>query len=239
MRLLIALIVWIAAVAAAAELSSAVAGSIHSTPAAATTSSGTGSGSGSASGTGSGSGSASGTGSGSGSATGTGAGPLDPSSVNAADAVSLFHTANFARALAAVRAHLGPGTRLAQLALYPGYLDLTAVSPGGEVNVYIAVDGHYEQNDTGADPGTSPLFPLARVSAREPAALAARIATAGHVPAAQLNYMVAEADPTNGQFRWLVYPHQGNRVEYFETSGANGRLLEYLANSSTGPQPVR
>ena len=143
MRLLIALIVWIAAVAAAAELSSAVAGSIHSTPAAATTSSGTGSGSGSASGTGSGSGSASGTGSGSGSATGTGAGPLDPSSVNAADAVSLFHTVNFARALAAVRAHLGPGTRLAQLALYPGYLDLTADSPGGEVNVYIAVDGHY------------------------------------------------------------------------------------------------
>jgi hypothetical protein len=223
MRLLIAVIVWIAAVAAAAELSSAVAGSIHTTPAAATTSSGT----------------ASSTGSGSGSASGSGAGSLDPSSVSAADAVSLFHTANFARALAAVRAHLGPSTRLAQLALYPGYLDLTAVRPGGEVNVYIAVDGRYEQNDTGGDPGTSPLLALARVSAHEPAALAARIATAGQVPAAQLNYMVAEADPTNGQFRWLVYPHQGNRVEYFETSGANGQLLEYLANSSTGPQPVR
>lgn len=219
MRLLIALIVWIAAVAAAAEVSSVVAGSIHTTPAAATTNSGTSSSSGSGS--------------------GSGAGSVDPSSVNAADAVSLFHTANFARALTAVRAHLGPGTRLAQLALYPGYLDLTAVRPGGEVNVYIAVDGRYEQNDTGGDPGSSPLFALARVGANEPAALAARIATAGYVPEAQLNYMVAEADPTDGHFRWLVYPHQGNRVEYFGTSGANGQLLEYLTNSSTGPQPVR
>jgi len=222
MRLLIALIVWIAAVAAASELSSAVAGSIHTTPAATTTSSGT---------------SSSSSGAGSGSASGSGASSVDPTSVNAADAVSLFHTANFARALAAIRAHLGPGTRVAQLALYPGYLDLTAVGPGREVNVYIAVDGRYEQNDTSGDPGSSPQFALARLGANVPARLAARIATAGHVPEAQLNYMVAETDPTDGRFRWLVYPRQGNRVEYFETSGS--QLLEYLANSSTGPQPVR
>ena len=221
MRLLIALIVWIAAVAAAAELSATVAGSIHTTRAAATTSSG----------------SASSSASGSGSPTRSGASSVDPTSVNAADAVSLFHTANFARALAAVRAHLGAGTRVAQLALYPGYLDLTAVRPGGEVSVYIAVDGRYEQNDTGGDPGSSPPFALARLGADVPARLAARIATVGHVPEAQLNYMVAETDPTDGRFRWLVYPHQGNRVEYFETSGT--QLLEYLANSSTGPQPVR
>jgi hypothetical protein len=51
--------------------------------------------------------------------------------------------------------------------------------------------------------------------------------------------MVVEQDPANNTFRWLVYPRHGNRLEYFEATGATGPLLEYLADGSTGPRPVR
>jgi hypothetical protein len=164
---------------------------------------------------------------------------FDASSVRPTDPRSLFRPANLGRALAATRAHLGARAQLDMLVLYPGYLDLTAVGAGGEINVYIDANGSYMANNTGGNPGGSPLFSLPRVQADVPAALARRIAGSGHVPEPQLNYMVAEVDPADNHFRWLVYPRQGNRVEYFQASGATGPLLEYLSNSSTGLQPVR
>jgi hypothetical protein len=222
MRLLIALAVWIGAVAGAVELSSAVAHSIHHPPASAATS-----------------GRASANGSGSGSGNVFSSGPtVDPSSVKATDSQSLFRTANFTRALDLIRRHLGAGAKLDNLALYPGYLAATVVRGGSEVNVYVPAGGNYTQT-SGGDPGSSALFSLRRVKADVPAALARRIAGPGRVPQSQLNYMVVEVDPVDHQFRWLVYPHQGNRVEYFQATGATGPLLEYLSNSSTGLQAVR
>ena len=50
--------------------------------------------------------------------------------------------------------------------------------------------------------------------------------------------MVVEIDPTSPHIRWLVYTNQGNRVEYFQASGATGPLFEYRTNSSTGLQQV-
>jgi hypothetical protein len=220
MRLLIALIVWIGAVAGAGELSTVVAHSIHNAPAGAAGTSGSGSGGG-------------------GSDAGSSGAPLDASSVKPTDALSLFRTSNFTRALTTVRSHLGAGAQLDMLALYPGYLDLTAVRAGSEVNVYIAADGRYTETNTGGNPGGSALFSLKRVKTDVPAALARRIATSGHVPESQLNYMVVQVDPADHHFRWLVYPRQGNRVEYFQATGATGSLLEYLTNSSTGLRPVR
>ena len=39
--------------------------------------------------------------------------------------------------------------------------------------------------------------------------------------------MVALVDPITGHgLAWLVYPQQGNRIEYFKASGATGPLLE-------------
>jgi hypothetical protein len=192
-------------------LSGAVASSIHQKPAGATVSAGSG---------------------------GSGGAPFDPSSVKPTDAVSLFRTSNFARALAAARADLGAGARLDMLALYPGYHDITAVRAGTEVNVYIAANSNYTQNTTCGNPGSSPLFSFTQVQTAAPAMLAQRIATSGHVPQSQLNYMVVQVEPADHHLRWLVYPRHGNRVEYFQGSGPTGRLFEYVANSSTGLQPV-
>jgi hypothetical protein len=223
MRLLIALVVWIAAAAGAAEVSIAVADSIHNPRAGAATSAG---------------GSAGGSGSGGGSASGSGGTAFDASSVKPTDSRSMFRTASFTRALALVREHLGAGAKLDDLALYPGYLALTGIRRGTEVDVYIAADGTYTQS-SGGDPGDSARFSLTRVKSDVPAALAQRIAGPGHVPLSRLNYMVVEVDPIDHQLRWLVYPRQGSRVEYFQASGATGPLLEYLSNSSTGLQAVR
>ena len=89
------------------------------------------------------------------------------------------------------------------------------------------------------DPGALPLFRLARLRDDVPAALVHRIATAGHVPESQLNYMVAEVEPGTNRFRWLVYPHQGNRVEYFQASGATGPLLEVSDEQLHGTETRR
>jgi hypothetical protein len=227
MRLLIAFVVWIVAIAGAAEVSTVVAQSIHANASSATPSGGGSTGGGSTSGSGSTSGGGS-----------VGA-SVDPSSVKATDPQSLFRASNFARALATARTNLGPGAKLSMVVIYPGYASLTAVKGGSEVLVYIAVNGRFMETNTGGNPGTSPLFPLTQVKADVPASVAQRIATSAHVPESQLHYMVAEVDPSNNHFRWLVYPQTGNRVEYFEASGATGPLLELLSNSSTGLQPVR
>lgn len=217
MRLLIALVVWIAAAAGAAELSIAVESAVKTHPSRA-----------SAAGPG-GSGQAGG---------GSDAAPADPSSVKSTDAVSLFRTPSFSRALASARVHLGAGAQFSDLALYPGYMALTAVTAAGETNVTIDANGSYMQLSTGGSAAGSAVFLLARVRPDVPAALARRIATSGRVPVSQLNYMVVQGDPTSPGLRWLVYPKQGNRVEYFEAPGAGGQLQELLAGSETGLQPV-
>jgi hypothetical protein len=219
MRLLIALVVWIAAAAGAAELSIAVESAVKKHPSGASASTATPGSSGQSGG-------------------GSVAVPSDPSSVKSTDAVSLLHTANFSRALAAARAHLGPGAHFSDLALYPGYMALTAVTAAGETNVTIDANGTYMQLSTGGSAAGSAVFPLARVRPDVPAALARRIATSGRVPVSQLNYMVVQGDPTSPGLRWLVYPKQGNRVEYFEAPGAGGQLQELLAGSGSGLQPV-
>lgn len=225
MRLVIAALVWLAAIAGAAELSTVVSHSIHSSPATASTSAGGSGGSDGSTGPG-------------GSTSRSGGASFDASSVKPTDARSLFRTANFTRVLALVRSHYAAGAKLDMVAVYPGYASLTVVQGGSETDVYVNAIGRFEPTTTGGSPGSSPLFSLARVKASAPAALAHRIATQGHVPESQLNYMVAEINPSNNQFRWLVYPHQGGRVEYFQAAGATGPLLEYRTNSSTGLQPV-
>jgi hypothetical protein len=223
MRLLIALIVWTGAVAAAVGISSVVSGAVHTTST--TTTSAESGGAGTDTGS-------------------SGAGatpseqPFDATTVKPTDSVSLFRTSNFARALASVRGQIGPHAQIQVLALYPGYLSITAVSGGKEVNAYIDAQGVNRTITLGAGAGGSPVFPFSRVSSDVPATLARRIATAGHVPESRLRYMAVVVDPTNSQIRWLVYPSQGDRVEYFAASGATAPLFEYIANSSKGLQPL-
>jgi hypothetical protein len=199
MRIVIALIVWAAAIAGAAELSAVVARNVHTQQAAAS---------------------------------------IDASKVTATDALSMFRTANFQKALATAQKHLGAGAQLNRLVLYPGYLDLTAVRGGSELDVYVNVAGTYDLT-TGGTPGDEVLFPLSKVKASDPAALALRIDVRAHLPQSYLNYMIAEVDSETHHFHWLIYPHKGHGVEYFQTSGPHGRLFEYATHSPTGLTRVR
>jgi hypothetical protein len=218
-RLLIALVIWIGAVAAAVEVSTVVADSIHNPAATATQTGG---------------------GTTSPTSTAPATATIDPTAVKPTDSVSMFRTANLARALATIRSHLGARAKLEEFTIYPGYIAATAVgsASASAADIYLNVDGSYSQTSGGGGTGT-PAFALSRVSATAPATLAHRIATAGRVAESQLNYFVAQVDLSDNKFRWLVYPKTGNRVEYFEAPGANGQLLEYLNNSSSGLQPVR
>jgi hypothetical protein len=199
MRIVVALVVWAAALAGAAEVSSVVAHQARNERAAAS---------------------------------------FDASAVTAAEPQSLFHTAKFAQALAVVRTHFGANARVNRFVLYPGYLSATVVTgPTTTTDVYVNAAGKYEPSD-GGSPDSSPTFPLARVPASAPAALAQRIATTGGVPESQLHYMIAERELISHRFHWLVYPVDGGPVTYFETSGPTGRLFEYRTNSTTGLQPV-
>ena len=226
MRLLIALVVWAAAVVGAVAVSSTVAGTIHTHPAGSAVSV-TGSSGGGSSSSGGGS-----------SFSGGGSDSVDPSSIKAADRASLFRTANFSRAFTSARAALGANAQIVNFAMYPGYLSITAVKGGSEVNFYVDASGRAEKS-TGGSPGSTSLFRLSKVGVGVPAALAHRISTAGHLPTSRLHYIVVMVDPVSHRgLWWLVYPLQGDRVEYFKASGARGPLFEYRANSSTGLQPV-
>jgi hypothetical protein len=198
-RLLIAVVVWVAALAGAAEISSVVADHVHKEQA---TSS------------------------------------FDASSLSASDPRSLFRTANFARALAAVHKHFGSEARFNNFVVYPGYLSATVVtSPSTSTDVYVNAAGKYEPSD-GGTPGGMPTFSVTKIRADAPAVLAQRIAIQAGTPLSQLHYMVAEQELIENRFHWLIYPLTGNRVEYFETSSSTGRLFEYVNGSSSGPQPV-
>jgi hypothetical protein len=208
MRLLIALIVWTVAAFGAIEVSSVVASSIH-----------TQSGGSSASG-------------------GGGGGSGDATTVAATDSDSLFRTANFTKALATARSHLGANAQIDVAAVYPGYLDLIVERNGSEVDFYVNTFGDVNQTNTGGSSGSDTLFPLSEIKPAVPASLSRRIAATGLVPASQLHYMVVEADPVSSKFTWLVYPQQGTGVEYFQSAGGTGPLFVLRSNSSTGPQPV-
>jgi hypothetical protein len=213
MRLVIALVVWVAAIAAAVAVSSAVSSSIHKT----STTVG-----------------ANGTSVSVGGNSGSG---VDPSSVKSTDAVSLFHTANLERALAKARSALGANAKIGNFVIYPGYLSITAAKGAGEVDFYIDANGRVEQTSDSGNPGDS-LFRLSQVSPAVPAALVHRIATAAHVPESQLHYVVVDVDGESNKLEWLIYGTETSPAEYFKAPGAKGQLLELKRGSSTGLQPV-
>lgn len=223
MRLLAVLAVWAAAVVAAVAVSSAVAGSIHKT-AKTSTKGGVSISFGDSSGDSSGSGSG-------------GSSSVDPSSVKATDRLSMFRAPIFTPALAAARKQLGANARVEEFVIYPGYLSVQAAKGNTEANFYGAVNGQANIS-TGGSPGGTPTFSLSKINPGAPPALVAKITRAAHIPASQLHYMVAEADPSSNRFRWLVYTTPDSRVEYFETGGIGAPLFEYRKNSATGLQRV-
>ncbi len=209
MRLLVALVVWVAAVVCAVVLGSAVESAV-----------------------------------GPGKTTSTalpGATPstanFDASAVRPTDPQSLFRSANFPRALAAAKAHLGADAKLDNFALYPGYLSVTAVKGESEVDFYVDATGGVQVTTNSGNPVGDTIFPLAQIQPTMPSAMAHSISRRAHVRASQLHYMVVEVDPSTNQLRWLIYPQAEGRIVYFEAPGPAGPLQEQLATG--GLQPVR
>jgi hypothetical protein len=199
MRLLIALVVWIGAVAAAAGLSSVVSTKVAKEQAS----------------------------------------NIDASAVKAADPISLFHAKNLDRVLAVARKHLGPEAEFDDFTLYPGYLSLTQAVNGNETDIYVNAKGKYEVLSSGGDVGSSPVFSLTHINGAALDAIVQKIVTKAHFPLSQLHYVVIQGDPISKHVGWLIYPIAGTQVEYFQTSGPHGHLLQYLKGSQTGPTPVR
>ena len=163
----------------------------------------------------------------------------DPTSMTATDPGSMFRTKNFSKALGQIRSKVGPNAQLDNFVVYPGYVTATAVTATGESDVTYYADGRFLKDDTPGSPGSDSLVPLSRIKPTTPAVFAARIARIGHMPLAQLHYMVAMIDPiSNKGIVWMAYPVQGTSVEYWQAANGTGRLLVERKTSPAGPEPV-
>ena len=214
MKLLIALVVWAAALAGAAELSSTVAAKYKSagtSPVSAGTSPV----------------------STSTSTVSTGAPSFNPSSVKAADRLSLFKTPNLAKALTIARAHLTRDSQLEDATIYPGYLLLTFVSGGSARQVVIEASGAYAGSTSAGSSGQT-HFPLRQLSAAAPAKLAREIAASAHVGESSLSYMILSVNPGSG-LKWQIYPVRTGAILYYQASATGRHLVAWTAN---GPRPL-
>ncbi len=196
MRLLIAIVVWAGAIVGGVALSSSVAHTVHNEQAKAAT-------------------------------TTSGSKPtpnFSPDSVKPADPRSLFVGANFARALALVRGHVGRNADVKMVEVFPGQLEMTVETSDSELSIIARADGEYlSSSDSNRSSGQ--VFTLSQVSANVPPSLARRIAAHGHVPVSGLNFMQVRIDEINRVFHWYVYPKQAN--VYFQADTAHGPIQQF------------
>jgi hypothetical protein len=192
MRWIVALVVWAAAVAGAAGLSSVVAANVHDEQASG----------------------------------GSSSSSFDAGAVAAADKNSLFHAVNLGKALSIARSHIGSGATLDSLVMYPGYLSITQVKGGREVDVYVNAAGRFDTTALGSHSGDTQLYSFARVSAAAPAQIAQRIAALAHTPLSQLHYMIFERDSDTHRLIWRIYTVEGNPITYFVTAGPHAPLFK-------------
>jgi hypothetical protein len=214
MRLLIALVAWVGAIAASVAISTAVAHSIHSGSSSTSNSNPT---------------------------AGAGAGPIPTTatptaptstapSFNAAnvkptDTDSLFIASNFGRVLAVAKHHLGARANIERARLSPGQLQLTTVAKSNDQSeVLIDANGSYSSTSIGPLVGSAQVYYLSQLGANTPATLARRIASGAHVPISALRYMLVATDPAQQQFFWRVYSTKPG--VYFQAGYATGPILE-------------
>jgi hypothetical protein len=208
MRLLIALVAWIGAIAASAAVSTAVANSIHS---------------------GSSSGTAPAPAQHAGPTTTTPSTPTQPAfnaaGVKPTDSDSLFIGSNFRRILAIAERHLGAHADIENARLSPGDLQLKAIAKSNDQSaVVIDANGSYVSNSTGPLVGSAQVYYLSQLGANTPATLARRIAAGAHVPVSHILYMLIATDPAQQQFFWRVYTTKPG--VYFQAGYAKGPILE-------------
>jgi hypothetical protein len=214
MRILIALVAWVGAIAASVAVSTAVANSIHSSSTTTATGSALTS-------------SPEGDTSTSIAPAVVPAAPLfDPSSVKPTDSDSLFVGRNFSRVVAVARLHLGAHADVVSARISPGDLELVTIGKNNEQRAaVIDANGSYTTTSAGQFNGSIQVYYLSQLSASTPATLAKRIATRAHVPIARLQYMLVTTDPAQHQFFWRVYPTNSSGI-YFKAGYATGPIQE-------------
>lgn len=198
MRLLIALVVWAAAIFGAVALSSSVAHTVHNEQRRAATTTTT---------------------------AGKPTPNFQPDSVKPTDPRSMFVGANFARALAHVRSHVGPHADVISVEVFPGQVETTVEQQNAEVSAIARADGEYLSSSDSNGGGSTQVFSLSQVSANVPSSLARRLAAHGHVPVADLHFMQVRIDTLHHLFHWYVYPKQDNL--YFQADTAHGPIQEF------------
>lgn len=196
MRVLVALLVWLAAIAGGIGVSSVVAASVHNEQ------------------------------SSSGSDSGGGAGPVDISEITSTDSHSLFNTTNFSEALSIVSQALGSDAQVDSFTVYPGYVSVQAVKNKLEIDYYLDANGNHDETTSTALPTGDVLFPLSAIPSDFPAVIASKIATLAHTPESQLHYLIAETDPDSKKLQWFAYPASGGSISYFQMNAPRGRLFE-------------
>ena len=159
----------------------------------------------------------------------------DPSSINAADKLSLFQAANFNRVLAKARAALGPNAKGRELRRVPRLRVDHRRKGRDEVDFYADANGGVD-NSGGGSPGGSQAFPLSKIAAGSAAVLVHHIATAAHTPQSQLHYLVVDVDPVSGKMEWLVYAIDARPVR---TSRRPGRPAGCSSTAGTARPACR
>ena len=207
MRILAAVVVWAAAVAATLGVSAAVASGIHTTSTTTTAA---------------------------GAPTPgvtpstpnvpTPAAPFDASSVKPTDPRSLFVGSNFRRILLIAQRHMGPRANIEMTRIAPGAVQMTVVKGRKQSLIMIDIKGDYSSTDDGPLIGSAQVYYLAQLGAHVPSALAHRLATLAHQPTSSINYILVQPDPAAQEFFWRIYTTKPG--VYFQAAGANSPIQE-------------
>ncbi len=154
------------------------------------------------------------------------------------DSLSLFSARNLRWALATAHRQIGPGTRLDNVVLFPGYLDVTAVSGAQLVEFKIDAEGRWRMDRSGGSDSADTPFQWRRVDPSVPSALVQEIDNDVGLPESALNDVVAEVDPSSKKFTWLVYTRPPTPAAFFETAAPGAPLYEDLTSNSGGLELV-
>jgi hypothetical protein len=198
-RAAVAVLAWVGAIAAAAALSAAVAGSIHTDQATAKRKAATVVRSAHDLGTGH-------------DVSDEGRLGKEPTRPRAAAQVSptsprsLFRARNLTIALAALRGALGANADISAFDLYPSEADAIVAANGTRQVVRVNADGDVHRSRPQDFSGSLQVLYLWQIRAGVPQSLARRIAKRGGVPTRRLDRMVVDVTQRGDLAGWTIYP---------------------------------
>lgn len=152
--------------------------------------------------------------------------PFNPTAVTASSRRSLFAPANFRRALAVAKSHLGPNARMESIEIYPGQLELRVAQHGRESDLSVFANDQFN-SDANPTPLTPPVtsYSLSRVSVTAPGTLIARLRAAIHLRPSQIIYVGVHIDPGTHSSYYAVYTKQ--LTYWYRAYSAHGTIERF------------